>query len=316
LPPSRRADDAPRLIAVVGATATGKSEVAVHLAETFGGEVVNADAYQVYRGLDIGTAKPSAALRARVPHHLIDVRDPDDPLSLAGYLDAAQAALDTVWRKGRLPVLAGGSGQYVWAVLEGWSVPRVEPDPALRAELEAFAAAEGATALHDRLVALDPAGAAPIDATNVRRVVRAIEVVTKTGRTLAACQLRTPPDAETLVLGLRCDRAALHVRVDARVDAMFAAGLVGEVEALRKSGYGEAKPLRSAIGYRQVSDYLDGAISLDEAVVRTKTETHRLVRMQANWFRADDERIHWVEAGEDAAAACAAIVSRWLAGDA
>jgi tRNA dimethylallyltransferase len=313
LPPSQPAADRP-LIAVVGATATGKSEVAVALAEALGGEVVGADAYQVYRGLDIGTAKPAAALRLRTPHHLIDLRAPDQPLTLAEYLDQAGAVLADLWSRDRLPVVVGGSGQYVWALLEGWSVPRVAPDPGLRGELEQVAREQGAGAVHARLAAADPEAAARIDAANVRRVVRALEVVLSTGRPLAACQRREPLAARTLVLGLSCAREALHARADARVEAMFAAGLVDEVAALRRDGYAEAPPVRGAIGYKEVSAYLDGALSLEEAVERTKTETHRLVRKQANWFRAGDRRIHWVAVGPDAADECTVLARAWLAG--
>ena len=248
-------------------------------------------------------------------HHLIDVLDPDEPLTLASYLDLAGAALSEVWARGRPAVVVGGSGQYVWALLEGWSVPRVAPDPARRAALEAFAREQGAAALHARLAAVDPDAAARIDASNVRRVVRALEVVESTGRSLAACQLRQPPPARTLVLGLRCARDAVHARIDARVEAMFAAGLVDEVAGLRAAGYADAPPLRSAIGYKEVGAYLDGALSLAEAVERTKTESHRLVRKQANWFRETDPRIHWIEAGPDAPSAGLAVARAWLSGE-
>src|SRR5688572_442121 len=199
-------DDAARpLIAIVGATATGKSELAVRLAGALDGEVVNTDAYALYRGLDIGTAKPSAELQSRVRHHLIDIADPDEPLTLARYLDAASAALEDVWSRGKLPVLAGGSGQYVWALLEGWQVPRVAPDLALRAELEELPLEE----LRGRLDALDPEAAARLDPNNPRRLVRAIEVVSRTGLPLAACQTRQPIDAEVLIIGLRLPREQL-----------------------------------------------------------------------------------------------------------
>lgn len=303
-----------RLVAVVGATATGKSEVAAALAEGFEGEVVSADAFQVYRGLDIGTAKPPAEMRARVRHHLIDIIDPAEALSLARYLDLARRALDDIWSRGRLPVLAGGSGQYVWALIEGWSVPRVPPDDRLRAELEAFAAEHGPEALHARLAALDPDAAARLDARNVRRVVRALEVVTRTGQPLAACQTRQPVEANVLLLGLRCERAELHRRIDARVDAMFAAGLVDEVLRLRAEGKGETRPVRNAIGYREVSDYLDGRLSLEEAVERTKRATHRLARQQGAWFKEEDARIHWLEAGPAATAAAIVATRAWLGG--
>ncbi|HEY7271029.1 MAG TPA: tRNA (adenosine(37)-N6)-dimethylallyltransferase MiaA [Dehalococcoidia bacterium] len=302
-----------RLIAVVGQTATGKSEAAVAVAEAVSGEVIGADAYQVYRGLDIGTAKPSAELRARVPHHLIDCLDPTEELTLARYLDLAAEALEAVWGRGRVPVLCGGSGQYVWALIEGWQVPRVAPDERLRAELDAFAAERGPEAVHARLREADAVAAARIDYRNVRRVVRALEVIEREGRPLSACQTRLPIDADVFVLGLRCPRQELYARIDARVEAMYAAGLLDEVAALRERGWGDARAVRSGIGYKEVSAYLDGASVLPEAVERTKTATHRLARNQGAWFKATDERIRWVEAGIDAPAACAALASAWLA---
>ncbi|HEX5369654.1 MAG TPA: tRNA (adenosine(37)-N6)-dimethylallyltransferase MiaA [Dehalococcoidia bacterium] len=302
------------LVAVVGATATGKSDVAIALAEALGGEVVNADAYQVYRGLDVGTAKVGAEQRARVPHHLIDITEPEEPLTLARFLDAAQAALDDIWARGVLPVLAGGSGQYVWALLEGWQVPRVAPNLVLRAELEALASNEGAGALLRRLGELDPEAASRLDPDNTRRIIRAIEVVIGTGRTLAACQTRQPIDADVLVLGLRLSRDELYARLDARTDAMFDAGFVDEVRRLRAEGRGETQPVRGGVGYKEVSAYLDGEYDFDEAVRRMKNANHRLVRRQDAWFKQTDARIHWLDAGPDAAAGAIEQAKSWLVG--
>jgi len=302
------------LIAVVGATATGKSDAAVALAEALGGEVISADAYQVYRGLDIGTAKAGLDLRARVPHHLLDIADPGDQLTLARFLDAANAALEEVWSRGRLPVLAGGSGQYVWALLEGWNVPRVPPDAKLRAELEALAAREGNAALVARLAEVDPEAAARLDPDNPRRLVRAIEVVLREGRPLAACQTRSPIDADVLILGLRLPRDDLYARLDARTDAMYAAGFVDEVLRLRAGGFGETAAVRGGVGYKEVSQYLDGEFDIEEAVRRHKNANHRLVRRQHAWFKQTDPRIGWVEAGPEAAQRCVELARGWLAG--
>jgi tRNA dimethylallyltransferase len=300
------------LIAVVGATATGKSDVAVAIAEALDGEVVSTDAYQVYRGLDIGTAKAGPELRSRVPHHLLDIAEPSQQVTLALFLEAAHVALDDVWRRDRLPVLAGGSGQYVWALLEGWQVPRVEPNPALRHELEALAATAGPEALRDRLAVLDPEAARTIDATHTRRVIRAIEVVSGTGRPLAACQTRRPIEASVLVLGLRLPREALYARLDARTEAMYAAGFVEEVVSLRARGYGETSAVRGGVGYKEVSAHLDGEFDLDEAIRRHKNANHRLVRRQNAWFRESDERIRWLEAGPDAPRQAVAAAHDWL----
>jgi len=301
-----------RLVAIVGATATGKSDVAVAVAEALGGEVLSIDAYQAYRGMDIGTAKVSPETRARVQHHLIDIAAPSDPLTLARFLDAAHAALEDVWARGRLPVLAGGSGQYVWALIEGWQVPRVEPDAALRGELEALARDEGTTALVRRLAELDPEAAGRLDPGNSRRLIRAIEVVSSTGRSLAACQTRVPIDADVLMLGLRCERETLYARLDARTDAMFEAGFVDEVCRLRDEGFGESQPVRGGVGYKEVSAYLDGEYDLEEAVRRMKFANHRLVRRQGAWFAEGDARIRWVDAGPGAAEDCVAAARAWV----
>jgi tRNA dimethylallyltransferase len=300
------------LVAIVGATATGKTEVAVALAEALGGEVVGADAYQVYRGMEIGTAKAEPSLRARAPHHLIDICRPSEPMTLGLYLERAHAVLEDIWRRGRLPVLAGGSGQYVWALLEGWQVPRVAPDPALRADLEALAASGGAAALASRLAVLDPEAARSIDTANTRRVIRAIEVVSATGRPLAACQTRSPIDAEVLVIGLQLSREALYARLDARTESMYASGFVQEVGALRAQGYGETPAVRGGVGYKEVSAYLDGAYDLTEAIRRHKNANHALVRRQAAWFKPTDARIRWLEADGSAPARAVEATRAWL----
>ena len=293
------------LVAIVGPTASGKTAVAVEAARRLGGvEIVSADSRQVRREMRIGTAAPSDAERAAVPHHLVEHVAPDAPYAVVDWLAEARAALDGIWGRGGLPLLVGGTGQYVWALLDGWSMPAVEPDPALRAEFEAFAAEHGAEALHARLGALDPASAARIDARNVRRVVRALEVVSLTGSPVPPLEPRDPGFTWRAV-GLRWERAALHARADARVHAMFEAGLVEETRALVE-WYGRAFPALSSIGYREALGVLDGTLTEAEAIRRTQIATHRLIRMQAAWFRLDDPRIEWV-AGEEPAAAVAAV---------
>jgi tRNA dimethylallyltransferase len=284
-----------QLLATVGATATGKTALTVRLAEQLGGEIVNADSRQVYRGMDIGTAKPASEERARVRHWLVDVVDPDGPFSLGRYLDLARAALEGCWSHGVLPILAGGTGQYVWALLEGWQVPRVPPDGALRAELEARVEREGVASLAAELERVDPAYAARVDKQNSRRVIRALEVYQRTGRPISSCRTRVPPDFSWRAIGLACEREELYRRIDARVDAMMAAGLLEEVRGLIERGYSRSLPSMSGIGYRQLCQHLAGELSLDEAVERIKTETHRLARMQRNWFRPGDDRITWID---------------------
>jgi tRNA dimethylallyltransferase len=284
-----------KLIAVVGPTATGKTALGIALARTLGGEIVGADSRQVYRYMDIGTAKPTAEERSLAPHHLIDVVRPDQEFSLAQYLELAVAALEDVWSRGRQPLLVGGSGQYVWALLEGWKVPRLPPQRELRRELEERAAREGPEALHRELARVDAQAAARIDPRNVRRVVRALEVHKATGRPISYWQEKGPPPWQTLILGLTCPRQELHHRIDARVGGMMEAGLVDEVRGLLAMGYERSLPSLSGIGYSQVCQYLAGEISLATAAARIKTATHRLARQQYTWFRLDDRRIHWTD---------------------
>lgn len=304
----------PPLLAVVGATATGKSALAIELAEAFNGEVVSIDAYALYRGLDIGTAKPSPEERKRVPHHLIDIADPDEPMTLGRFLDTTEATLEDIWSRRKLPVLAGGSGQYLWAIIEGWQVPRVAPDASLRDELERVAAIEGAGAVHDRLAAIDPEAASRLDPLNTRRVIRAIEVVSRTGLPLSACQTRQPIDADVFTLGLRLPRDQHFARLDARVEAMFAAGFVDEVRRLRAAGYAGVQPVRSGVGYKEISAYLDGEYSLEEAIQRTKYANHRLARRQAAWFKDTDPRIRWLDVNQYTSGAAQGIVAKWREG--
>lgn len=300
------------VLAIVGPTAVGKTDVAVAVCRALEGEVVSLDSRQMVRGLDAGTAKPTAAERAAAPHHLVDIAAPDEPLALADVCRRAAEAIADVRARGRLAVVVGGTGQYVWAVLEGWRVPEVPPDPALRAELEAHAAAHGAAALHARLAAVDPASAAAIDARNVRRVVRALEVHAALGIPMSAARGRVPPPWPTAVLGLTRPRAALFARIDARIDAMLAAGLEAEVRALVAAGYGFELPAMSSVGYREWREHLAGEIDRAEVVRRIRRSTRRLARNQDAWFRREDPRIRWVDleeaSVEDAVAIAAELV--------
>ena len=286
------------MLAVVGPTAVGKSALALRLAPLVNGEVVNADSRQVYRYMDIGTAKPSVEERARVVHHMLDVVDPDEEFSLALYLRQARAVIGEIEAAGRVPIVVGGTGQYVRALLEGWSVPEVPPDAALREELEARVEREGAEMLHRELSALDPEAAARLDPRNPRRVIRRLEVL----RSLSAGDAsdrgsQEPMDA--VVVGLTLERPDLYRRVDSRVDDMMRAGWVGEVEGLIARGYGADLPSMSSIGYREIAAHLSGCTPLDETTLEIKRRTRRLARHQYAWFRLDDERIRWSQADPD-----------------
>jgi tRNA dimethylallyltransferase len=294
------------LVVLVGPTAVGKTEVAIDLAEALDAEIVSADSRYLYRGMDIGTAKPSPEEQASVPHHLIDVTTPDRPWTLAQFQAAAYEAIEAIRARGRLALLVGGTGQYVRAMVEGWRVPTGEPDAGLRRELESLLARKGIGALVERLEAVDPDSARRIDLMNPRRVIRALEVALRTGASFVAQRRRSSPPYPIRMLGLTRSRAELYDRIDSRVDRMIADGLVEEVRCLTERGYGWELPAMSAIGYRQIGEYLRGECSLEEAVRRIKRATRQFVRRQANWFKADDPAIRWFNAGPGVAAELAA----------
>ena len=298
-----------RLIAVVGPTASGKTSLAVELAPHLDGEIIGADSRQVYHHMDIGTAKPTLEEQAAAAHHLIDVVDPDGPFSLGRWLDLAKDALEDIWRRGKQPLLVGGTGQYVWALLEGWRVPRVPPDGELRAVLGSRPPAE----LVEELRRVDPEAEAFVDPRNVRRVVRALEVYHATGKPFSHWRTKEPAGFESRVIGLRLPREELYSRIDGRVQEMFAAGLVDEVRDLLAQGFSRELPSMSGIGYREVCDYLAGEIDIETAVERTKTGTHRLARHQNSWFKAGDERIRWIEAGDGAVDAASRLIQSRVA---
>jgi tRNA dimethylallyltransferase len=297
------------LLVLVGPTAVGKTALSLKLATQFNGEIISADSRLFYRGMDIGTAKPAAAEQAIAPHHLIDICAPDETVTLGQYQKLAYDTITAVQARGHLPILVGGTGQYVMAVTEGWGIPKVPPQPELRTELEKL----GGEELARWLALLDPIAAAKIDPRNVRRVVRALEVTLVNGRAISEQQRKTPPPYDICIIGLQRQREVLYERIDARVDAMMAAGLVAEVEGLRQAGYGRQLPAMSGLGYRQIWDYLVDDMELAEAVDRVKFETHRFARQQATWFRQDDERIHWFDLGDvEVAPAVFTFVHNWL----
>ncbi|HEY83043.1 MAG TPA: tRNA (adenosine(37)-N6)-dimethylallyltransferase MiaA [Dehalococcoidia bacterium] len=300
------------LVAIVGPTGIGKSRLALRLAQVFHGEIVSADSRQVYRYMDIGTAKPSPEERALVPHHLIDLVDPDQDFSLAQYQALAYQAIKDIQQRHKLPLLVGGSGLYIWAVLEGWKIPSVPPDPELRRKLEGRAARSGADELYRELARVDPAAAQRIDPRNVRRVIRALEVHYKAQKPFSRLQAKEPPPFHILIIGLTAPRDELYRRVDLRVDAMLEQGLVAEVEKLLSMGYHFNLPSLSSIGYKQIGMFLRGELTLAEAAEQIKAETHRLVRHQYAWFRLNDKRIHWFDVSLKANSEIEALLTNFL----
>jgi tRNA dimethylallyltransferase len=288
----------PFLVVLVGPTAVGKTELSLRLAERLNGEIISADSRLFYRGMDIGTAKPTPEERARVPHHLIDVAAPDETWSLAIYQEAARRAIEQISARGRLPILVGGTGQYVRAVYEGWQIPAVEANPALRSVLENWGRAIGPEALHARLARIDPEAARRMEPRNLRRSVRALEVILSTGRRFSEQgQLQAPP-YRLLIVGLTRPREELYARVDSRIDTMLSQGWLEEVRGLLDQGYRPDSPAFSAIGYRELAEVLLGQTPLNEAVERIKRQTRVFVRRQANWFKLADPNIHWLQANQ------------------
>ncbi|MGZ4508318.1 MAG: tRNA (adenosine(37)-N6)-dimethylallyltransferase MiaA [Blastococcus sp.] len=302
----------PPVVAVVGPTATGKTALAVGLAHRLGGEVVNADSMQLYRGMDIGTAKPDLAERSGVPHHLLDLWQVREPASVAEYRLRARAEIDRLRARGVVPLLVGGSGLYVRAVLDELDFPGT--DPAVRARLEAELAEVGPTVLHGRLAGLDPAAGEAVLASNGRRIVRALEVIELTGGPFRAQLPEPEPHYPAVVVGLDRDPAELDERIAARVDHMWAAGFVAEVEALAADGLREGPTASRALGYAQVLAQLDGTLSAGEARERTVSTTRRFVRRQRSWFRRDRATTWFDAARPDLVDAVAAkIAARTIA---
>jgi tRNA dimethylallyltransferase len=299
----------PQVIAVVGATATGKSDLALDLAEELGGEVVNADAMQLYRGMDIGTNKLPVDQRRGIPHHLFDVLEVTDEATLADYQSRAEATIAEILGRGHVPVLAGGSGLYVRAALDHLEIPPT--DPAVRARLETQAQDEGGSdALRHRLRELDPAAAEAIEPNNIRRIIRALEVVEITGRPFSATAPTKRYRRRSLVIGLRDDWDALTQRIGRRARGMWEGGLLAEVARLDAAGLRGGRTASRAIGYAQALGELDGRWGREEAIADTSRATRRYARRQESWWRPDP-RVEWLDAaGADLRAAALDLTRR------
>jgi len=285
------------LIIIVGPTAVGKTEVSISLAEDINGEIISADSRLFYRGMNIGTAKPSSDDQRRVKHFLIDVADIDETWSLAVFQEAVYRIADEIRAKGKVPFVVGGTGQYVRAIIEGWLIPSQEPDLKLREKIQLWGYAIGSEKLHEKLQILDPVAAENIDPRNTRRIIRALEVIFFTGRLFSAQRGRKPIDFQYKLIGLMRDRKELYQRIDERIENMFSAGLIKEVEMILDRGFDSNLPSLSAIGYKEVIALIHGEIDREEAIRLIKRRTRQYVRRQANWFKESDPKIKWFRMG-------------------
>ena len=288
-----------KLIAIIGPTAIGKSSLAVKLALKYNGEIINADSRQIYRYMNIGTAKPSTAELQSIQHHLIDIISPDEPFSLSLYQNQCISKIKEINGRGHIPFLVGGSGLYIWSILENWNIPEIPPDNEYRLKMEERAREEGYKKLYEELQRLDPQASLKIMPTNVRRVIRALEIYHTSGKKASSLQKKNNPDFSFLIIGLTTNRKDLYKIIDNRVDRMIDMGLLDEVKTLLKKGYDANLPSMSGIGYKQICLYLDNHISLDTAISQIKTDTHRFARKQYAWFHLNDSRINWFDVEAD-----------------
>jgi tRNA dimethylallyltransferase len=300
------------LLIILGPTASGKTNLAIEIAQAVQGEIISADSRQIYRFMDIGTAKPTPAQQAEIPHHLLDVVNPDESLSLAQYQRMTYDTITAIHERGHLPMLVGGTGQYITAVIEGWTIPEVPPNEALRTELETFAAEQGAMALHERLAQLDPTAAANIDYRNVRRVVRALEVCIETGQAISELQRKRPPPYHMMTYGLTMDRDRLYEITDRRVDQMMEQGFLEEVRQLLAAGYNRKLPSMSGLGYAQLAAHVLDDRPLANSILDTKHATHDFIRRQYTWFRGHDSGILWHNIEQLDRAALIEATARWV----
>jgi len=287
------------VIVLLGASGVGKTELSIALAKKVNGEIVSVDSRYIYMGIDIGTAKPDKKQRQAVPHHLIDIAEPDEIITLAQFQKMAYKEIDSILQAGNIPFLVGGTGQYLWGVIEGWQPPTIKPNVKLRHVLETMAEQSGAESLYHMVEVLDPLAACFIEPRNVRRSIRALEVIFSSGELFSKQKKYYPPPYRFKIIGLQRARDDLYRRVDARIDKMFADGLIQETEKLLSAGYNPNLPSMTAIGYKEVCDYLQKKCTLEEAIALIKKRTRIFIRHQANWFKKDDARIRWFAMDEE-----------------
>ncbi len=285
----------PEYVVIVGPTAVGKTDVSIQIAKHFNGEIISADSRLFYRGMDIGTAKPTKEELLSVRHHLIDVADPDETWSLSKYHRRVYQLLEEITQREKLPVLVGGTGQYIFSIIENWKIPEVRPDQDMRDALYDWVDKISPSGLYERLVHIDPEVEAIIQPENVRRTVRALEVIFHSGKKFTDSRGPGPQLYQPIMIGLSRSREILYQRIDQRLDRMLENGFIKEVKALIEEGYPPDSPAFSAIGYRQLIAYLQGYISLKDAIMEIRKSSRILVRRQSNWFKQSDERIKWFD---------------------
>lgn len=285
----------PFAVVILGPTAAGKTAVAIEVAKALRGEIISADSRQFYIGMDIGTAKPAMAERQGIRHHLIDIVSPDEEFNLSDFKREVGRLVREVNARGNVALIVGGTGQYIKALTSGWEIPQTAPDPHLRAALQGWGEQFGAKALHEKLALIDPDAAAVIEYQNLRRTIRAWEVILTSGMRFSSLRVAKEAELELLMVGITRPRPDLYARIDERIEQMLTAGLVSEVAALLARGHSPELPSLSAIGYKEIVRHLHGEISLEEAVVLIKRNTRTYVRRQANWFKLSDPDIKWFD---------------------
>jgi len=306
-------DHRPPLVILLGPTAVGKTALSLSLARTFTGEIVSADSRLFYRGMDIGTAKPSLVERQVIPHHLIDVANPDETWSLGKFKRFATYIIEEIQQRDRIPFLVGGTGQFIKAIADGWVVPEITADVQMRAALTGWVEHEiGAEGLYERLKVVDPEAAANILPGNVRRTIRAFEVIFSTGRKFSQLRQKEPVPYRVLQIGLNRPREELDRRIEDRVDMMMEQGFLDEVRRLHSNGYTRDLPSMTALGYRQLSTYLAGETGLADAIEEIKKVTKKFYRRQMTWFKLSDPQIHWFEVSSSTQAEIEGLISQFL----
>jgi tRNA dimethylallyltransferase len=291
-----------KTIIILGPTASGKTALAVELAKKINGEIISADSMQVYRGMDIGTAKPTEAERKGIPHHLIDIRNPDEEWTVSDFVNETKKAIEEIENKGKTPIIVGGTGLYLWSLVNGFSFPITPADKDLRAKLEK----EPALALHSRLSSIDPAAAEKIHPNDKKRIIRALEVYELTGKPISQMQKNNSTNSPHLsvgnsvysLIGLNPPREVLYERINERVDSMISKGLIEEVAGLKAKGYGKKLTSMQALGYKEVLDYLDGKYSREEMIEELKKRTRNFARRQMTWFRRFKDVKWYDDAGQ------------------